>query len=187
MLTNLSIDQNVQNLYTFVDGLWCRLYQGYVINFPASLLQKIIDVREEHGWEMLGFEYVHELFPDRDTIHLIRHLKSCDELVSKGRKKTKVIFFDYLSPIDFVKNMFMKDNSFNFQLSDTKYADQQFVLTTKAVKGYRTQGRKTRGRRSRRRKTRGRRTQGRKFPKRLDTRAEVARAEVDPMTWAEVS
>ena len=53
--------------------------------------------------------------------------------------------------------------------------------------GYRTQGRKTRGRRSRRRKTWGRRTQGRKFPKRLDTRAEVARAEVDPMTWAEVS
>ena len=28
---------------------------------------------------------------------------------------------------------------------------------------------------------------GRKFPKRLDTRAEVARSEVDPMTWAEVA
>ena len=36
------------------------------------------------------------------------------------------------------------------------------------------------------RKTQGRRTQGRKFPKRLDSRAEVARAEVDHMTRAEV-
>ena len=52
--------------------------------------------------------------------------------------------------------------------------------------GNRSRGRKTRGRRSRGRKTRGRWTHGRKFPKRLDTRAEVARAEVDPMTWAEV-
>ena len=135
VLNNLSRDQKIQNLYTFIDGLWCRLYQGNVTNFPASLLQGIIDVREEHGWEMLVFEYVNELYSERDTSHLIRHLKSCDKLVSKGREKTKVIFFDYLSPIDFVKNMFMKDNSFNFQLSGTKYADQQFVLTTNAVKG----------------------------------------------------
>ena len=135
VLNNLSIDQKIQNLYTFVDGLWCRLYQGNVTNFTASLLQGIVDLREKHGWEMLVFEYVDELYSERDTSHLIRHLKSCDELVSKGREKTKVIFFDYLSPIDFVKNMFMKDNSFNFQLSDTKYADQQFVLTTNAVKG----------------------------------------------------
>ena len=56
-----------------------------------------------------------------------------------------------------------------------------FVLDLSKIAGNRSRGRKTRGRRSR-----GRKTRGRKFPKRLDMRAEVARAEVDPMTWAEV-
>ena len=130
---NLVSNQEVKNLYTFVDGLFCRVYQGD-FTLPESLLSDIIAVKQERNWDKANFEYLDELYRDHDTEELIDELKACDELVS-NENISKVTITDYLSSDDFVKKIFMENSAFNIPLSGTRYADKQFVLTTTAMKG----------------------------------------------------
>ena len=130
---NLVSNQEVENLFTFIDGLFCRVFQGFFA-LPESLLSDIIAVKQKRNWDKVNFQYLDKLFRDRDTRGLIDLLKACDGLVS-NENISKIVMSDYLSPDDFVKKIFIQNSAFNIPLSETKYADEQFVLTTTAIKG----------------------------------------------------
>ena len=130
---NLVSNQEVENLYTFIDGLFCRVYQGN-FTLPESLISDMIAVKQERNWDKVNFEYLDKLFRVDETGELIDLLKACDELVS-NENISKVTITDYLSPDDFAEKIFMQNSAFNIPVSETKYADKQFVLTTTAIKG----------------------------------------------------
>ena len=94
----------------------------------------MIAVKQERKWDKVNFEYLDKLYRDDETGELIDLLKACDELVS-NENISKVTITDYLSPDDFVKKIFMQNSAFNIPISETKYGNQQFVLTTTAIKG----------------------------------------------------
>ena len=125
---NLVSNREVKNLYTFIDGLFCRVYQGD-LTLPKSLLSDMIAVKQERNWDKVNIEYLDKLYRDNETGELIDLLKACDELVS-NENISKVTITDYLSPGDFVKKIFMQNSAFNIPVSQTKYQKQQFVLTT---------------------------------------------------------
>ena len=131
---NLVSNQEVENLYTFIDGLYCRVFQSN-FTLPESLLSDMIAVKQERNWDKVNFAYLDKLFRDCVTERLINLLKSCDELVS-NENISKIAISDYLSPDDFVKKIFMENSSFTIPLSETRYADNRFVLaTTEPMKG----------------------------------------------------
>ena len=135
---NLVSNREVENLYTFIDGLFCRVYQGDFA-LPESLLSDMIAVKQERKWDKVNFEYLDKMYRDDDTGTLIDVLKACDELVSNEKLSkvaiTDYLSTDYLSTEDFAKKMFMQDSAFNIPISGMRYADKQFVLTTTAMKG----------------------------------------------------
>ena len=130
---NLVSNQKVENLYTFIDGLFCRVYQGYC-TLPESLLSDMIAVKQERKWDKVNFEYLDKMYGDADTEELIDLLKTCDELIS-NENICKVVISDNLSPDDFVTKMFMQNSAFNIPISETKYSDKRYVLTTTAIQG----------------------------------------------------
>ena len=130
---NLVSNQEIKNLYTFIDGLFCRAHQGSC-TLPESLLTDMIAVKQEREWDKVNFEYVDKLYRDEDTGGLIDLLKACDTLVS-NEIISKVVITDFLSSDDFVKKIFIQNSAFNIPISEMKYGNQQFVLTTTAMKG----------------------------------------------------
>ena len=130
---NLVSNQEIKNLYTFIDGLFCRVYQDD-FTLPESLISDMIAVKQERKWDKVNFEYLDKMYRDYETGELIDLLKACDELVS-NENISKIVISDYLSSDDFVKRVFMENSSFTIPLSETKYTDKRFVLTTNAIKG----------------------------------------------------
>ena len=130
---NLVSNQEVENLYTFIDGLFCKVFQTR-FTLPESLISDMIAVKQERNWDKVNFKYLDKLFRDDETGELIDLLKSCDELVS-NENISKVAISIHLSPDDFVKKIFMQNSAFNIPLSGTKYSDKRFVLSTTAIKG----------------------------------------------------
>ena len=98
---SLVSNQEVENLYTFIDGLYCRVFQSN-FTLPESLLSDIIAVKQKRKWDKVNFEYLDKLYTDCDTGRLINLLKTCDELFS-NENISKVTITDYLSPDDFVR------------------------------------------------------------------------------------
>ena len=125
---NLVSNQEVENLYTFIDGLFCKVFQSSC-TLPESLISDMIAVKQERKWDKVNFGYHDKMYRDDDTGRLIDKLKACDELVS-NENISKIAISDYLSRDDFVKKMFMQNSAFNIPVSGTRYENQQFVLTT---------------------------------------------------------
>ena len=133
VIENLASNQDIQHLYTFIDALWSRLYQG-TENEQSTDLSEIIALKERRGWGSLNLEYVNRLFHDEDTRKLLDPLKQCDKLVSKNLDLSEAIICPFLSSEDFVKQFFLKDSLFTFSVSDSKFSNQEFVLKTTAMK-----------------------------------------------------
>ena len=132
---NLALCENISNLYTYIDGLWSGGYQSIGREEKCdSLSSEIISHKERQGWDLLSLEYINRLFHDQDTKRLLNPLKQCEKLVSKSTELCKAIICPYLSRQDFVKQFFLKDNLFTFSVSDSKFANQEFVLKTTAMK-----------------------------------------------------
>ena len=133
VIENLALCKNISNLYSYIDGLWSRLFQG-MGDEQFTFLPDIVTLKEKRGWDLLNREYVIKLHRDRDTQTLLDPLKQCDKLVSQSSKLAKAIICPYLSPEEFVKQFFIEDNLFTFSVSDPKFANQEFVLRTTSMK-----------------------------------------------------
>ena len=131
---NLVSNQEVKNIYTFIDELFCRVLQGNC-TLPESLISDMIAVKQERYWDKVNFEYLDKLFRDDEIEKFIDLIKACDDLVS-NETISKVEITDYLSTDDIVKKIFMQNSAFNIPISEMKYGNQQFVnLTNTAIKG----------------------------------------------------
>ena len=134
VVENLGLSTNISNLYTLIDGLWSRLYQGSSGFDDSTLISEIVALKKRHGWGLLNPEYVNRLYFNCDTIMLIDPLSECEKLVSGSSKLCKAVICPYLSAEQFVEQFFLKDSSFTFSLSDSRFANQEFVLKTTAVR-----------------------------------------------------
>jgi hypothetical protein len=62
-------------------------------------------------------------------------VKDCDDLVSKTKKMGCIPFCEYITPEEFVERYFCQNSSCEFEISDTKYKDKKYVLSTTAMLG----------------------------------------------------
>ena len=131
----LASNPNVESLYSFFDGLWIRLFQGGDYQVPKDLSSRIVAVKKERGWCHMNKKYVEGLYTDRDTKLLIDPVKKCPELVCEEDHVNYIDFTGYLTAQHFVKVYFYHNTSLEFELADTRYADQKFVFSTTAMKG----------------------------------------------------
>ena len=136
-IESLALCENISNIYTYIDGLWSGVFQG--IGFEEleecnTHFPKIIALKDSRGWDLLNMQYVNRLYCEFDTKRLLDPLKQCKNLISKSSKLAKATICPYLSPEEFVKQFFLEDSTFTFSLSDSKYANQDFVLKTSAIK-----------------------------------------------------
>ena len=135
-IKNLAVNKDTQNLYSLIDGVLYRLYQG---NEPVpklkQLLQNITNEKREREWSELDFDYVDNLYSDEKTSGFVTALKTCNRLVSKNVTSAKITIFDYVTPDDFVEAVFLQNNSFTIEVPYPKYADRQYIVTTTAMKG----------------------------------------------------
>ena len=134
LLKNLASNEDVHNLYTYIDALWSSLFQGNDLGDQFKVISEIITLKEMRGWSMLNLEYVNRLFHDDDTTELLDPLKQCEKLVLKSSKLATAIICPYLSPEEFAKRFFLEDSTFTFSISDSMFANQEFVLKTTAMK-----------------------------------------------------
>ena len=133
VVENLALNHDIPDLYTYIDGLWIRLYQG-TGDESFTFLPEINSVRQRRGWDALNFQYVERLTSDRDTKKLLDPLKSSgnENLVSKATEWNKAIVCSFLPAGDFVEQFFLKDSVFKFEVSSPKFEKQEFLLRTSA-------------------------------------------------------
>ena len=125
--------ENLSDLYLLIDALWLRVCISRGPPYP-DFIQKTVDFAKQHCWSPICKEYAMALISDMYTKHFVRKLRSCHELVHDSYDKdTHVTVFQYSRP-EFISEIFCKDNIFEFQIPGDRYTDQNFALSTTAVK-----------------------------------------------------
>ena len=134
-IENLALCENISNLYTFIDGVWSRVFQTIGRKEQSStFLPMIVAQKERRSWPLLAIDYVNELYSDEDTELLLNPLKQCGKLVYQSSKLAKAIICPFLSAEEFVSQFFLEDSSFTFSLPYPKFPNQEIVLKTTAMK-----------------------------------------------------
>ena len=131
----LAAREDISNLYSFIDGLWCRLDNIRCYQLPSNILQKIINIKEQRGWGKVNRNYVVNLETDSHTSDFMDMVTKCDQLVCGDKGDSSTPIFEY-SCEDFVKEIFCKNKiTFKFRIPGQMYTDQEFVLYFTAMKG----------------------------------------------------
>ena len=129
-----SVREDIADLYTFVDGLWLRIYSVFENSFPfdSHFVQKMADLVEQRGWSPICAEYAKGLKSDDYTEKLLKKILPSDKLIIECGD-VPITIFEHSQP-EFIEKIFCKDNIFKFKIPGDVYANQEFVLTTTAVK-----------------------------------------------------
>ena len=129
----LSAREDIADLHTLVHGLWLRLFNIKSISMDPQFVQKMVHLVEQRGWSLVSAKYVKGLQSDDYTKSFLETILSSDKLVRECGDSPYVAIFEYSQP-EFIKQIFCKDNIFKFQIPGDLYANQEFVLSTTAVK-----------------------------------------------------
>ena len=131
IFSEMSAREDIADLYTIVDGLWLRLYN--ISESVSPFTQKMVDLVEQRGWSPICAEYVKGLQSDSHTGIFLETVLSSDKLIREYDGSPYVTIFEYSQP-EFINKIFCSDNIFKFQIPGDLYANQEFVLSTTAVK-----------------------------------------------------
>ena len=138
VLSKLSVREDIPDLYSFIDGLWLRLFcikENNAQVIKSSFVEKISNVARQHGWSPTCSVYVKELYNDNGaTEEFVKTIQTCDGLVRDRGNSPYVTIFEY-SPQRFIEELFCKDNIFKFQIPGDLFSKKEFVLFTTGVKG----------------------------------------------------
>ena len=129
----LAAREDISNLYSFIDGLWCRLDNISCNWLSSAIVQRIIDIKDQRGWGKINRNYVVNLETDCNTNVFMNMVKKCDQLVCGDEGDSSTPIFEY-SCEDFVKEIFCKNTIFKFGIPDQTSVDKEFVLSTTAMK-----------------------------------------------------
>ena len=130
--------EDIGDLYTFVEGLWCILgYTGTSMSSYEhdSIVDKIIAVKEEQCWGKINKMYVDRMLTEEyRTNYFVLALRNRNvhNLVSSSQDSSMGTVFEYTGA-DFVNEIFRKDNAFPFQIPGEKFADLKVGLFTTAA------------------------------------------------------
>ena len=142
VLCKLASNPRVDSLYSFFDGLWCRLFQEDILGgsceVPQDIAEKIVAIKDEHCWGKMNYNYVNRIaayISTTDSEQLIDCVRNCNDLVSEADQPRRIVFCDFDTPGNFVEKYFRHNTSKEFKISDAKYADMNFVFSTTAMIG----------------------------------------------------
>ena len=130
--------EDIGDLYTFVEGLWCIL--GYTGTSMSSyeheaIVDKIITVKEERCWGKINKMYVDRMLTEEyRTNYFVLALRNRNvhNLVSSSQDSSMGTVFEYTGA-DFVNEIFRKNNAFPFQIPGEKFADLKVGIFTTAA------------------------------------------------------
>ena len=73
VLSKLSAREDIASLYSFIDGLWIRLYNigEYKVQFDSRFFQKILDLMKQRGWGLIFSDYTKSLLSDVYTTYFV--------------------------------------------------------------------------------------------------------------------
>ena len=138
VLDELSDREDIPDLYSFIDGLWLRLFcirENNAQVIKSNFVQMIANVAKQHGWSPICPLYVKLLYNVNDaTEEFVKTIQSCDGIVRDCGDSPYVTIFEY-SPQQFIEELFCKDNIFKFQIPGDLFSKKEFVLFTTGVKG----------------------------------------------------
>ena len=129
----LAKNSEIPNFYTFVDALWCRFWKD--LSSPSNrpdVASALIAVKKRRCWGVLDYDYIDRLCYES---WFLDRIAKCKMLTSNDVKLGEAIISRWLTAENFVKEFFLQDSSFEFQVSDQKFENQKFVLRTVAMKG----------------------------------------------------
>ena len=129
----LAAREDISNLYSFLDGLWCRL-DNKECGVTSNIVQRIMDIKDQRGWCKINKNYVVNLETDNYTTNFMNMVTKSDQLVYATECDSSTPIFEY-SSADFVKEIFCKNNIFKFRIPGQTFVDKEFVLSTTAMKG----------------------------------------------------
>ena len=131
IFSELSAREDIADLHTLVDGLWLRLF---LIQSPVPIdLAQLVHLVEQRGWSPVSAKYAKGLKSDSYTESFLKRILSSEKIVRECGDSSYVAIFEYSQP-EFIKKIFCSDHIFKFKIPGDVYANQEFVLTTSAVK-----------------------------------------------------
>ena len=133
----LVANEMVDNLYKLIDGIWLRLRQCKSDIVNESVIEKLVIIKEQEGWQNVDDQYVSKLTKDTDgtrCIKFVELLKNCNKLVIKGAGTSHALTREY-SGSELVEEIFKKDMNVLFTINDPKFTDMQCLLSTTAMRG----------------------------------------------------
>ena len=136
VLSKISAREDIPDFYTFIDALWLY-YFSFSTNgtrFQSPIIQKIVEMVKQRGWQRVCAEYVKGLTSNKYTREFLNAIQSFEELVNgEHSDNSYVTIFEFSRP-QFISEIFCKDNTFRFQIPGDMYTNQEFVLSTTSVK-----------------------------------------------------
>jgi hypothetical protein len=130
----LAARNDLKNLYSFIDGLWCRLDNVQCPSLQLIyIVQKIIDIKNQNGWNNINKHYVLNVKIDDYTMHFLDVVKKCDRLFDNSKDDCGTVIFEYSSAADFAREIFCRNNIFKFKFPGQRFQGQEFVLSTTAI------------------------------------------------------
>ena len=127
----------VDNLYKLIDGIWVRLRQCTSDIVNESVIEKLVVIKEQKGWQNVDYQYVSKLIMSTgssECTKFVELLKNCNKLVIEGVGTSHVLTREY-SGSEFVEEIFKKDMNVLFTINDPKFTDMQCLLSTTAMRG----------------------------------------------------
>ena len=134
----LTARKDIDNLYTFVEGLWCILsHTGTSMSFSEheAIVDKLIGIKEERCWGEMNKDYVDRMLTGEfKTNYFMGALRNWNvrNFVSTSQDSSMGTVFEYTGA-DFVNEIFRKDNRFTLQIPGEKFADLKVGLFTTAM------------------------------------------------------
>ena len=128
----LAVRKDVHSLYSFIDGIWSRMFNSGNYELQAHILQKTIEMKDKFGWGKISKQYALNLMKDPDTGPFLSLIQECDELVHPTGDRSNVLC-EYSCEV-FVRELFCKNNTFKFQIPGEDYSHHEFVLYTTAMR-----------------------------------------------------
>ena len=134
-LMDLTKSRTIDSMYSLFEFLWCYIYERRDNCNVEQLLEIFIKIKEKNNWSTIGRNYMRNIRrPDSYISEFVQLVVDCEEIVSDDKNVVTSTICEYYGS-EFVREVFCKDNEFEFQLSGTKHADKTFSLKISSIKG----------------------------------------------------